>query len=77
MGGSSWGYKGGLLGAVQLKRKPPGIFGALFLPGFASSVCVGVSASVWLLVGLEWGGLGRWAMWGLWLLYWLGVLWRF
>ena len=39
MGGPSWGYKGGLLGAVPLKRKPPGIFGAL---------CCGlVGLSVW------------------------------
>ena len=37
MGGPSWGYKGGLLGAVPLRRKAPGVLFflcALVLAGF-------------------------------------------
>ena len=48
MGGSSWGYKGGLLGAVPLKREPPGFFCRGFCCGFlwSVSVCLSVSLSV-------------------------------
>ena len=57
MGGSSWGHKGGVLGAVPLERKTPG-FLAFGLCGFSSGFSVwgclfgvGGSASVWLCWG--------------------------
>ena len=52
MGGSSWGYKGGLLGAVPLKRKTPGVFCRGFCCGFLwpVSVCLSVPLSVGLFV---------------------------
>ena len=49
MGGSSPGYKGGLLGAVPLKRKTPGVFCRGFRRGSfgpSVSVCLSVSLSV-------------------------------
>ena len=51
MGGSSWGYEGGLLGAVPLRRKAPG-FG--FWLVFAGSVGVGGRCAMWR----GWFGLG-------------------
>ena len=39
MGGSSWGHKGGVLGAVPLERKTPG-FLAFGLCGFSSGFSV-------------------------------------
>ena len=49
MGGSSPGYKGGLLGAVPLKRKTPRVFCRGFRRGSfgpSVSVCLSVSLSV-------------------------------
>ena len=51
MGGSSRGYKGGLLGAVPLKRKTPGGFLPCVSLWFNWSVCVCLSVS--LSVGLS------------------------
>ena len=51
MGGSSPGYKGGLLGAVPLKRKTPGGFLPCVSLWFNWSVCVCLSVS--LSVGLS------------------------
>ena len=46
MGGSSWGYKGGLLGAVPLERKTPGfwvlVFAVFCLVFLCGDVCVWV-----------------------------------
>ena len=51
MGGSSWEYTGGLLGAVPLKRKTPGVLALVFLVVFWSmSACLPVGLSVCMSV---------------------------
>ena len=70
MGGSSGGHKGGVLGAVPLKRKTPGVFGSrsvrCLFGVLCGGVCVraGMSASVCWRFGVVLAGLGGWAVWG-------------
>ena len=56
MGGSSWGYKGGLLGAVPLKRKTPGVFLPWVLLWFFWSVCVCLSVCLSLCLSVRLSG---------------------
>ena len=72
MGGSSGGHKGGVLGAVPLKRKTPGVFGfwsvcCLFGVSVWGRMCVG--GCVWVCVLALWG-CACWSWW----LGWMGVL---
>ena len=70
------GIHGWVIGSCTTKEEAAWDFWG-FVLWFGWSVCVGLSAFVWLPVGLVWGGPDRWAMWGLWLHCWLGVLLRF
>ena len=53
MGGPSWEYKGGLLGAVPLKRKTPGILALGRVFGLSDSVCLSVCRSVCLCLSVS------------------------